>query len=349
MLRELCNQLCIRMSKYSHKGIGQVARWLAAKAGLKVVAADAVLLPKGFSMFDNALAKQVGADRAAMYQKIKGWQEYNCRKDKRSHFRQDRWWTYGRPEYWLENEFVWSSLTTVRRAFKDLEKAGLMIIDQAGGNYWLSAISGETVNLATAQTTLQLGLFEVDNGVPNRRSSIEKPSTLKQAKGKGQTTYRAPRKDAVVDFPIPETRNSVDDEMRESRDVDGDGHDELYGLPTALIEGWTDTKVSLNDLVAKYGAEQIKATWPKVQGFNQPIAGLRTVLKNTPSPRSAPPPSPAADDTEPDGLFEEVPGNETPAIDEPIREPELTPEQIRQAWLEAHVSPELLATMGGAF
>ncbi|MBA3867760.1 MAG: hypothetical protein H0X30_01250 [Anaerolineae bacterium] len=38
-----------------------------------------------------------------------------------------------------------------------------------------------------------------------------------------------------------------------------------------------------------------------------------------PSPCSTPPPSPAADDpTEPDGSFEEVPGNETPAIDEPV-------------------------------
>ncbi len=337
MLRSLCNELCIR----AQLRLRVFVVWLAAICGLKVVEAEAVILPKGFLMFDNALAKQVGVERAAIYQKIKGWQEYNCRQGKQSHFRHDRWWTYGTPEYWLKNEFIWSSISTIRRAFNDLEKAGLMAIDRAGGELWLSALAGETVNLTTPSFNVQLDLFNVDSEASNRRSSIGNPSTLKQAKGKGQTTFRAPRKAAVADFAIPEYRDQVG-EIRESREGDVDGRDILAQLPGELVTGWTDAKLPLEQLVAQHGVERINRKWDEAKNFKSQVAGLRTLLAKAPAPYPPvppPPPSTADDTTEQDWTSEDVGQISIPMQKE-------SGDTASKSWLEKHVDPALLANGG---
>lgn len=339
MLRELCNDLCIRISKKARSGIGQVVGFLAQKAGMRVVSADAVLLPTGFSMFNNELAKQVGVERAVMHQKIKGWQEYNCRHEKQSHFRHDRWWTYGTPEYWFKNEFIWSSVSTIRRAFNDLEKAGLVAIDRSNGQMWLSALAGETVNLNAGSFNLQLDLFKPDSDASNRRSSIEKQTSLKQTKAKGQTPFRAARKDAVADFAIPEHREEVG-EVRESRESDFDGRDVLAQLPGELVTSWTDAKLPLEQLVAQHGVECINRKWDEAKNFKSQVAGLRTLLAKAPFPLSVPPPSPAEPPTEPDWM-PEITEPKTPAADEPVQS-----DAASKSWLEAHVAPALLANGG---
>lgn len=70
--------------------------------------------------------------------------------------------------------------------------------------------------------------------------------------------------------------------------------------------------------------------------------------ESAPTPSSAPPPS-SGDTTEKDIDVDETPDVDIPPYIPVVDEPEMTPEQTRQAWLKAHVSPELLATMGGAF
>ena len=66
-----------------------------------------------------------------------------------------------------------------------------------------------------------------------------------------------------------------------------------------------------------------------------------------PSPRFASPPSPAADaPTEPDWTEDDIPGNDTPVIDDDIFAKPVAVEDVRQAWLKAHVAPALLANGG---
>lgn len=310
MFGTLCNQLCIKMRRTAYAALNKAAGAL----GLKVVEAGAVILPKGFMMFDPALAKEVGLERAVIHQKIKGWQEHNARYQKRSFFRQERWWTYGKPEWWFEKEFIWSSLSTVRRAFNDLEKAGLMVIDRVNGEWWMSALAGEAVNLTPAASAVQMGLFNLESPVSEWRSSISNPQSSKQTKGKKQTT-RAPRKAAVADFNLPEHREEIG-EIREASEAAVDGHDVLAQLPGALVTQWTDSKLPLEELVAKHGADVINATWSKASGFKNQVAGLRTLLANTPAPRSAAPPSPDEDATEPD-REETASPDDTPIFDIP--------------------------------
>lgn len=66
-----------------------------------------------------------------------------------------------------------------------------------------------------------------------------------------------------------------------------------------------------------------------------------------PSPRFASPPSPAADaPTEPDWTEDDIPGNDTPALDDDLFAKPVAVEDVRQAWLKAHVAPALLANGG---
>lgn len=346
MLRVLCNELCIRVQSR----LAPLVIWLAAWCGLKVVAADATLLPKGFQMFNVELAKQVGVDRAVMHQKLKGWQEFNQRKGNQSHYRQGRWWTYGRPEYWLENEFVWSSLSTIKRAFKDLEKAGLLMIDQTGGNYWLSALVGETVNLNASQVNVQLSLFSADLSGSNRPSSIVNPQTQKAKVKRQRGNHARPgiRKDAVADFVIPEHREEVG-EVREAKEVPQEGRDILRELPGQLVTEWTDSKLPLEVFAAAHGVDAINREWAKTTTYKSRVAGLRTRLGALPSPRSAPPPS-TGDTTEQDGTSDDIAGNDTPAVDldADFREWQAQLLEAEKARQVSPFAPELLAKGVGA-
>ncbi len=328
----LCNQLCINLKQT----IRPLVLWLAAWCGIPI-------LPAGFQMFDPALAKQVGVERAAMYQKIKGWQNYNERLGKGSHYRRGRWWTYGRPEYWLESEFIWSSLSTVKRAFKDLEKAGLLLIDQAGGEYWISALSNEAVNLNGGATSLQLPLFTVNSDGSNRPSSIETLQKQK-AKAKHPTTARPGiRKDAVADFHIPEHRDAIP-EQRETREGQDEGHDMLRDLPGELVTAWADTKLSLETFVAAHGLDDVLNAWNQTSTYKNRVGGLRSRLTMKPSPTSAPPPSTGDEPTEPDWT-EDI--DRTPAIDVDNVDPDqvLSAEGIAApcaaAWASAYAQLEL--------
>ena len=285
MFRTLCNKLFIRASSVLRPVLVWGARRMAAAAGLP-------LLPPGFSMFSDALAKEIGVERAVMHQKLKGWQEYNRRRNKRSHFRQGKWWTYGKPEYWQQNEFIWTSLSTVRRAFRDLEKAGLLLRDEIGGDLWLCAVAGEAVNLTPQAVNLQMELFNLESDASNRRSSIVNPTSSSEAIGKRTNNKpRAPRKAAVAVFNIPESRNEVDVEIRENPEHGDEGHDELAGLPGQLVTDWTDQRVTLGQFVAKHGVSRINQAWKDAAGFDSQIAGMRTLLKKAPLPPAAPPPS----------------------------------------------------------
>lgn len=335
MFRVLCNQLRTNLKLI----LRPLVVWLAALCGLKVVAAEAVLLPPGFQMFSVEMARQVGVDRAVIYQKVKAWQAYNERQGKASHFRAGRWWTYGRPEYWLENEFVWSSLSTVRRAFKDLEKAGWLLIEQTGGDYWLSAVLSEPVKLTGAPANAQLTLFNLESDGSNWRSSIENhQSSTAKAKRTTQRARPGLRKAAVADFQIPEHRDALA-ERRETPDTQDEGHDMLRDLPGELVTAWADSKIPLETFVAAHGLDDVLKAWAETRTYNNRVGGMRSRLAMTPTPRSAPPPSPADAPTEPDWTADD---EATPEVDAANATPEWTlsapavPAEAAQAWAAAY-------------
>lgn len=317
MLREICNQFCIRIDKDIRFVMGQMAGWLANKAGLKVVAADAALLPKGcrpiplhFYDVDPAVLNQLkDGNRAILHQKMKNWQVSNEQTGKHWFMNGDQWGTKSDPKHWHKEVFPFVTLRTVKAMIADLAEASLLVIDGA----WCQPLKAEFSG--AEQLALNLGK---DFQQPRKvfPSSIESKSNSSKNKTRKQTPINA-RKDAVADFRIFDARNQVDAEIHESREAGNDGHDELYGLPDALVDGWTDANMPLQAIVAQHGKERVNEAYAMAEGFKNRIAGTRTLLAKYASPRSAPPPSPAADDdTEPDGLFEEVPGNETPAIDD---------------------------------
>lgn len=291
MFRELCNQLCIRIRKEVQNVMGQVAGFLANKAGLKVVSSDSVLLPKGcrpiplhFYDVDPAVLRQLkDGNRAILHQAMQNWRVSNQQTGKHWFAKGDQWGTKSDPKVWHRDIFPFLNPRTVKAMIADLVEASLLVVDGA----WCQPLKAE---FSGAE---QLPLFAgKDFQQPGKvfHSSIESKGNSPKKKTSKQTTI-SPRKDAVADFSIPEARNQADVEMHETREAGNDGHDELYGLPAALIEGWTDAKVPLESFVARYGKEAIKQAWPNVQGFDKPIAGLRTVLAKSPSPSSALPPS----------------------------------------------------------
>lgn len=296
MLRELCNQLCIRMHKYWVRGVGQVARWAAAKVGLKVVDADAVLLPEGcryipkhFYDVDPAVLNQLkDGNRAILYQAMKNWQVSNEQTGKHWFMKNDQWGTKSDPKEWHNTIFPFLNIRTVKAMIADLAAASLLVVDGA----WCQPLKAEFSG--AEQLALNLGK---DFQQPRKvfHSSIEsKNNSSKNKTGKSTPTNARVgiRKDAVADFPIPETRNEVDVEIHEHPEMGSDGHDELFGLPMALIEGWTDTKTPLKAIVAQHGKERVRQAFEKAQGFKNPIAGTRILLAKAPTPVPLPP-SPA--------------------------------------------------------
>ena len=346
MLRELCNQLCIRMSKNTYRNVGKLASWLASKAGMKTVEADAVLLPKGCRpipkhYYDGSpavLLQLKDGNRAILHQVMKNWQVSNEQTGKHWFMKGDQWGTKSDPKTWHQQVFPFLTLRTVKAMIADLADASLLVIDGA----WCQPL--KAVFAGAEQMALPLGK---DFQQPGKlfHSSIDSKSNSSKIKTSKQTSI-TPRKAAVAEFSLPETQNKADFVTHESRDHDVEGRDVLHDLPGELVTQWTDEKLPLEQLVAIQGVERVNAKWQEARSFKNQVAGLRTLLKKSPS--FVAPPSPAADEpTEPDWTEDDVPGNDTPAIDidDLIMKPMSAAEKER-AWIEAHVAPALLANGG---
>lgn len=295
MLRKLCNELCIRISKYSYSALGKVAGWAAAKAKLKVVAADAVLLPAGcraipqhhYDVNPATLRRLQDGNRAILHQAMQNWQIWNEKADKRQFINGDQWGTKSDPDYWHDEFFPFLNIRTVKKMIADLVEDALLVVD----GDWCQPVK---VFSGAEQLTLDFGK---DFHQPGKvfHSSIHKESNSLKNKSRKQSskqTRAGIRKDAVADFNIPEPPDKAALEIHEYRESSDEGFDELVGLPTALIEGWTDTKTPLKVIVAQHGKARVNDTWEKAQGFKNRIAGTRTLLAKSPTSSSAAPPSP---------------------------------------------------------
>lgn len=77
-----------------------------------------------------SLATQVGLNEAIVLQQVHYWLEHNRRDKKKEVYLNGKWWTYGSYPQWREKNFPWWSESTVKRAFLELEKLGLLISRQ---------------------------------------------------------------------------------------------------------------------------------------------------------------------------------------------------------------------------
>ncbi len=83
-----------------------------------------------------SLATRVGLNEAIVLQQIHYWlrhyqkAESNLKPDKRFHYKQGRWWVYNSYADWQESNFPFWSISTIKRAFKSLERQNLLIAEQ---------------------------------------------------------------------------------------------------------------------------------------------------------------------------------------------------------------------------
>lgn len=110
---DFCNDLCIR-----------ILSWMAAWFGMRLVRADEPTLPRGWMMFDPALAKEIGINKAIIYQKISGWVAHNLRKQR--NIIGGRAWSYNTIPDWGEL-FKWLHPDYVGKLIRELENSGLLV------------------------------------------------------------------------------------------------------------------------------------------------------------------------------------------------------------------------------
>src|SRR5690348_9260323 len=108
--------------------------WMAIKGvtpQVQVHRGDQPLLPGEALVFQPTLAKLLGGpNEALIVQKVHEWLQHNERNDKRTHFRDGRWWTYNSYEEWQEDHFQHIAVASVKRLFRKLVKAGVLITVQ---------------------------------------------------------------------------------------------------------------------------------------------------------------------------------------------------------------------------
>ena len=78
-------------------------------------------------VFDRTLARAIGDRHATMLQRIHYWVEINRKNANKNAFKCGHYWTYKSLEKWHAEDFDYLSLSTVRRTFEDLIKAGYLI------------------------------------------------------------------------------------------------------------------------------------------------------------------------------------------------------------------------------
>ncbi|MEA3351169.1 MAG: hypothetical protein U9Q82_11145 [Chloroflexota bacterium] len=87
-----------------------------------------------------SLATLVGLNEAIAIQQVHYWlrhyqkSEANLSPQKQHHFKQGRWWVYNSYPDWQENNFPFWSESTIKRAFRSLEKQHMLISKKLSDN-----------------------------------------------------------------------------------------------------------------------------------------------------------------------------------------------------------------------
>ena len=82
------------------------------------------------------LAVLIGDRQALLLQQLQYWLEINEKSNNQSNYRDGRWWTYNTYEAWIEQNFPFWSVRTLRRLMADLEERGLVLSQKFESSDW---------------------------------------------------------------------------------------------------------------------------------------------------------------------------------------------------------------------
>ena len=79
-----------------------------------------------------SLVEKFGLNEAIFLQVLHNWfMTYEqSRKDSARHWQKGRWWAYGTPETWKENNMPFLSASTIKRAITSLKEKGVILVDR---------------------------------------------------------------------------------------------------------------------------------------------------------------------------------------------------------------------------
>lgn len=184
-------------------------------------------------ILDRVLAQKIGLNEAIVLQQVHYWIGINKRQNK--NFKEGRYWVFNSIKKWQEETFYFWSMDTVKRTFKRLEDAGLLI-------------SGSFNKNAYDRTKWYSIDYDVLNSTLGQNAPTEKNDDEKCTNPLGQN---APIKDkGKMHQPIPYTKQRLTNTT--SSQVD-----ELWSLYPNK-KGKSDAYKKIPLLISKYGFEEIK-------------------------------------------------------------------------------------------
>lgn len=142
-------------------------------------------------IFQSALAVMVGDREAMALQKIHYWCEIHEKSGHKDHFTDDQWWVYNTWQQWLDNNFPFWSLNTIRRIFSSLGQKGLIITrphsNQKKG-FWVTVNYGQietalkenklTLRVRRIKPSLSCGNQQDSNSYPAQNGQGKQGATL---------------------------------------------------------------------------------------------------------------------------------------------------------------------------
>lgn len=240
-MQVLCNDVCKDFTKLGRIAY-MVLAWLASLMGMKLVHQEATVLPKGWLMFDPALAKEIGINPAIIFQTIDGWVQHNLRHNK--NIKKGRAWSYNTIPNW-GSMFGWLNPSYVGKLIRDLEKDGRLLSAKLAKHP-----SDQTKYYSTAAGSVpdsapqQMSLWPVENMTLRGRKAAHDSSigTAKDNPSKAKKTNTNTRAGATMGgvgvFPnhIPGSEPAERKaEIPEGR-LEADEHE-----PATLIQGTSAT------------------------------------------------------------------------------------------------------------
>lgn len=96
-----------------------------------------LLYPESPLTFSRTLAARIGLNEAILLQQVQYWIDtfqQQRKKETQAHLRDGHWWVWNNYSEWQEDNFPFMSLTTIKRTVINLERQGLLVTMQPGGN-----------------------------------------------------------------------------------------------------------------------------------------------------------------------------------------------------------------------
>ena len=129
-----------------------------------------------FTIYNSDLKLIKDPVKKVLYSKIKNWIYRNEDKNKKSHFKNGHWWTYGTYEYWAEECGL--EIGTVGIHLRQLVKSGILINDnhnrmKSDKTYWYRLATNEELKQVNFRL-LFYGMSKYKNADNPNKTSINK-------------------------------------------------------------------------------------------------------------------------------------------------------------------------------